>query len=185
MELWHHQKCAFCEAPLLGDREVEHFRPKTRYPLAAFIWRNLFLICGGCNQKKGSETHSGCLKPDREDPAAYLWVNPISLKMEPKPGISEEAHQRAAVTITHYQLDRPELSRLYKDYLYSISREHLLPIVGFISQTPLDQLSASPVLLRITALNALSQPEQPFSLFVKSLLEYYAIINKPEPPAAP
>jgi uncharacterized protein (TIGR02646 family) len=92
---WHHDKCAFCEAPLWGAGEIEHFRAKSRHPLAAFVWRNLFLICGGCNQAKLAQDHEGCLKPDREDPTDYLWVNPISLRVAPKPGISEQARQRA------------------------------------------------------------------------------------------
>ncbi len=41
---WHHHKCAFCEAPLFSGKEIEHYRSKTKHPLAAYVWRNLFLI---------------------------------------------------------------------------------------------------------------------------------------------
>jgi uncharacterized protein (TIGR02646 family) len=175
MESWHYQKCAFCETPLWGEREIEHFRPKTQHPLFAFVWRNLFLICGSCNQKKGAGTHVGCLKPDREDPVDYLWVNPVSLKMEPKPGISEDARQRAITTIVRYELDRPELSRLYKDHWDSISRGPLLSIVALVSRMSSDEPLTLPVHQRLAALRALSQPEQPFSSFIKSLLVYSGI----------
>ncbi len=116
MAVWHHNKCAFCETPLFSGREIEHFRSKTGHPLAAYVWRNLFLICRDCNQAKGDSDHEGCIKPDREDPEAYLWVNPILLKIEPKPGISDSYHQKAVETIGLYELDRPELTNLYKYY---------------------------------------------------------------------
>lgn len=117
MAEWHHNKCAFCETPFFSGREIEHFRSKTHYPLSAFVWRNLFLICRDCNQAKGADEHEGCIKPDREDPAAYLWVNPILLKVEPKPGISEQFHQKAITTIALYNLDRPELNNLYRQIM--------------------------------------------------------------------
>lgn len=163
---WHHAKCAFCEAPLTGDREIEHFRAKTKHPLAAFVWRNLFLSCGTCNQNKGADDHEGCLKPDREDPADYLWVNPISLKVEPRPGISAEAKQRAQNTIDRYKLDRPELTRLYKEHLLDhVLNQSLLLSLGHRSQQEQNSLQKA-------ALRARAEPEQPFSLMVKSLFKY-------------
>ena len=113
---WQHNKCAFCEAAL-GKAEIEHFRAETNYPLAAFVWRNLFLICNTCNNAKGEKSHEGCLKPDREDPADYLWVHPRSLEIEPKPNIDPEARERARKTIEVYDLNRPELTTLYEIHL--------------------------------------------------------------------
>lgn len=178
MERWHYHKCAFCESPLWGQSEVEHFRSKTGHPLAAFVWRNLFLICKKCNQSKGSEDHEGCLKPDREDPTNYLWVNPVSLKIEPKPGISAEAHLRATHTIQRYELNRAELKKLYEDYLLkSLLHGHTLPLISLIAQAQKhEQQAAKQIPSRLAGLQALAQPEQPFSLLVKSVLEYYDAI---------
>jgi uncharacterized protein (TIGR02646 family) len=157
MELWHHNKCAFCEAPLWGGHQIEHFRSKTQYPLAAFVWRNLFLICPSCNLAKGSQNHEGCLKPDREDPMDYLWVNPISLKVEPKPGISEKRRWHARKTIERYGLDRPELAKAYREYLRIISWNAPEALADLLQE--------------------LAQPEQPFSLMAKHLLEYHTAIT--------
>lgn len=178
METWHYNKCAFCESPLLGEGEIEHFRSKTGHPLAAFVWRNLFLICKKCNLGKGSENHEGCLKPDREDPADFLWVNPVSRKIEPKPDIPAEAHLRATNTIERYKLDRPELKKLYEEYLLkSFLHGHTLPLIGIVAQAQKhDPQAAKQIPLRLAGLQALAQPEQPFSLMVKSLLEYYNAI---------
>lgn len=178
MEAWHHSKCAFCEAPLLGGGEIEHFRSKTRHPLAAFVWRNLFLICRNCNQAKGPENHEGCLKPDREDPVDYLWINPISRKAEPKPGISDVARQRAARTIVRYRLDRPELTKLYEAYLMKVSSGHLLPLMGLVSKAQEGNIQAiDQIPLRLAGLRALAEPDQPFSLMITSLFEYYEAVT--------
>lgn len=55
--LWEmqHQKCCYCERllPLKGrGKEVEHFRPKSRYPELRNTWENLLLACPICNDKK-------------------------------------------------------------------------------------------------------------------------------------
>lgn len=169
MESWHYNKCAFCETPLFSGREVEHFRSKTRYPLSALVWRNLFLTCRDCNQRKGSDEHAGCIKPDCEDPEQYLWVNPISLKMEPKPGISAVARQRAIKTIELYGLDRPELSKLYQVYLQQVvfgrTGLDLMRQVFRSSSVIFEELP-----IHQAQLQALVDPPQPFSLMVKSLL---------------
>jgi len=94
MAEWQYGKCAFCETPIGSGAEVEHFRSKAHYPLAAFVWRNLFLACHDCNHAKGEADHAGCIKPDRENPADYLWVNPISFRIEPKYGISDKAQTK-------------------------------------------------------------------------------------------
>ncbi len=147
LETWHFNKCAFCEAPLWGGIEIEHFRSKTQCGVAAFVWRNLFLICHSCNLVKGKESHEGCLKPDREDPTDYLWINPISMKLEPRHGISDSAYERAENTIKLYHLDRPELSKAYREYLNLVEPSQ-------------------------TRLQFLAEPTQPFSLMVRSLLAY-------------
>ena len=113
---WQYNKCAFCEAPL-GKAEIEHFRAKTKHPLAAFVWRNLFFICRDCNSAKGEKSHEGCLKPDREDPLDYLTIDVDSLKIKPKSNITPEAKKRAERTIEVYDLNRSYLIRFFKMYL--------------------------------------------------------------------
>jgi uncharacterized protein (TIGR02646 family) len=168
LDPWHHGKCAFCETPFFSGKEIEHYRSKTHYPLSAFVWRNLFLICRDCNQNKGEKEHQGSLKPDRENPEDYLWVNPTSLKIEPRPGISEEAEQRALNTIALYKLDRPELSDLYKRYwLLQTTSGVGLEILRSVA----NQQDIAPEMLR-AKLTALMDASQPFSLMTKSLLNH-------------
>jgi 5-methylcytosine-specific restriction endonuclease McrA len=51
----HH--CSFCDAFPMGStipNTIEHFRPKSKYPLLAYKWDNLFLCCGICQRKGDS-----------------------------------------------------------------------------------------------------------------------------------
>jgi len=53
-------RCAYCERPeeYLGGEEafeVEHFRPKSKFPQLDCVYSNLYYACRGCNAHK-SET---------------------------------------------------------------------------------------------------------------------------------
>lgn len=61
--------CAYCDChPLKDDRgfEIDHFKPKTKFPLLAFTYSNLFPSCNECN-KKNSKFHNLLIKPDEEN----------------------------------------------------------------------------------------------------------------------
>ena len=42
--------CAYCESPDKG--EVDHFRPKSRFPEFVYEWSNWIFACRACNQSK-------------------------------------------------------------------------------------------------------------------------------------
>ncbi len=76
-----YNKCAFCESNITqvyaGD--IEHFRPKSKFPDLCFEWENLLLACSICNGKsnKGdkfpSENEGGLLiNPLEENPADFF-----------------------------------------------------------------------------------------------------------------
>ena len=48
-----HGLCAYCEQISRG--EVDHFRPKSRYPELVYSWSNWLFACHDCNHSKGSE----------------------------------------------------------------------------------------------------------------------------------
>ncbi len=58
--------CSFCDGfPMqsrIGDT-IEHFKPKTKFPLESYKWENLFLCCSNC-QKKNEDFDEKLLKPD-------------------------------------------------------------------------------------------------------------------------
>ena len=69
-------KCAYCEGPInaLRASHVEHFKPKSLFPLLAYEWTNYFLGCPGCNGAKGAKwpERGGYLRPDRGDPSSHF-----------------------------------------------------------------------------------------------------------------
>ena len=53
-----HGKCCYCEdkIPRTGhNKEVEHFRPKRKFPCLTNDWSNLLLACRRCNGTKGDK----------------------------------------------------------------------------------------------------------------------------------
>ncbi len=56
------RRCMYCEDSAAWD--VEHVKPKSSYPQAAFYWDNFLLACSTCNTRfKGSKYHEGFLDP--------------------------------------------------------------------------------------------------------------------------
>jgi uncharacterized protein (TIGR02646 family) len=69
-------KCAYCEGPInaLRASHVEHFKPKSLFPLMADEWTKYFLGCPGCNGAKADKwpKRGGYLRPDRGDPSRHF-----------------------------------------------------------------------------------------------------------------
>ncbi|MFC1848431.1 HNH endonuclease [Chloroflexota bacterium] len=54
--------CGYCETICRG--EVDHFRPKTKYPAIVYHWDNWIFSCHDCNQNKGDYwPHYGFIDP--------------------------------------------------------------------------------------------------------------------------
>ncbi len=65
-----HDKCCYCEESHI-DGQVEHFRPKSKYPNLEFEWTNLLWSCWKCN-------HSKLAKFDEEFPIINPTIeNPV------------------------------------------------------------------------------------------------------------
>ncbi|MDQ3130531.1 MAG: hypothetical protein M3Q99_07200 [Acidobacteriota bacterium] len=60
--------CSFCDIQPLkqSGATIEHFKPKRKFPLLAYVWINLFYCCTNC-QKKLAEFNDKCkpLKPTK------------------------------------------------------------------------------------------------------------------------
>ncbi len=56
------RRCMYCEDSEAWD--IEHVKPKSKYPAVAFDWDNYLLACSTCNSRfKGSQYHDGFLDP--------------------------------------------------------------------------------------------------------------------------
>lgn len=69
-------KCAYCETMLTsaGDEQIEHFKPKSRFPSLAYRWSNYFIACGGCNRSKGNKwpKKGSYVRPDTGKPEDWF-----------------------------------------------------------------------------------------------------------------
>lgn len=71
--------CAYCQSPVTASHpgktpgQVEHFKPKARFPTLAYDVRNYFLCCMACNVAKGDKwPRGGYVRPDRGKPEERL-----------------------------------------------------------------------------------------------------------------
>jgi uncharacterized protein (TIGR02646 family) len=104
-------RCAYCEGPMSEDnRHIEHFRQRDRYPQGTFDWHNLFGSCnrpGTCGDHKdkcGSYPQQDLIKPDVEDPEAFLVFTPHGT-ICPRANLQPHDHHRAKETIRILGLD--------------------------------------------------------------------------------
>lgn len=103
--------CSFCDQKNLEDGviepTVEHFKPKSAFPLLSYVWGNLFLCCGSC-QKKYERYTTDLLKPDRatynfDD---YFVIDWTTGKLEPLHTAPDPRYYAAFNTIDLYGLNR-------------------------------------------------------------------------------
>lgn len=104
-------RCAYCECQLTaGDRHIEHFRQRHRYPQGTFEWGNLFGSCSrqdSCGKHKdgcGPYAHADLIKPDDEDPDLFfVFVSDGTIAL--RSGIQAQQRHRAAETLRIFNLD--------------------------------------------------------------------------------
>lgn len=100
--------CAFCDGYELGadiEPTIEHFRPKSSFPLLAYEWSNLFPACRYC-QRKNNEFDERLLKPDEPDYDfyRYFYFDDETGALLPNPAADEDTQKRAEITIHLYDL---------------------------------------------------------------------------------
>jgi uncharacterized protein (TIGR02646 family) len=110
-------KCAFCESHILhvSYSQIEHFRPKHRFPEQCFEWHNLLLACGVCNGAK----YKGTKFPEAADGGPF--INPVeeepndyfNFVINPETGVAEVIpnSNRGETTERELGLNRSDLVR--------------------------------------------------------------------------
>lgn len=95
------EKCGYCESKIgaTWPGDVEHLRPKSKFPELVLQWENLTLACGICNTNKGNTyaddvpllnpydtnieervTFAGSLAINRiGDMASWFWIGKLEL----------------------------------------------------------------------------------------------------------
>lgn len=77
-------KCAFCECiPSEGGNvEIEHFKPKSKYPKFTFEWENLLPACRRCNGSKDDHDTEAepIIDPYSQNPADFFFYESLNIK---------------------------------------------------------------------------------------------------------
>lgn len=101
--------CSFCDGFPMQQmvEQIEHFKPKSKFPELSHQWENLFLICAKCNETKGEEFNELLLKPDENDFSfgKYFKMNFDGL-LEPEINLTEIEKKRVEITIKLYGLNK-------------------------------------------------------------------------------
>ncbi len=151
-------KCMYCESTVnhIDYGDVEHIKPKSKYPLLEFVWENLGYACAKCNRKYKNDNYSEehpIINPFNEDPVEFI-INLGSILF------SVKGNERADLTITTLGLNRPELIEKRQEKIDIINKAIQ---ACFRTQDPV---------LRNSALQELKKEDatdKEYSMIVKSL----------------
>jgi uncharacterized protein (TIGR02646 family) len=106
------ERCMYCLDSHGCD--IEHFRPKSSFPVHAFRWPNLLLCCTECGRFKGAQfpTEHGrplLIDPTAEDPWRFLDFDPDTGTLTPRFDVeANDWSPKGAKTVEVLQLDRRE-----------------------------------------------------------------------------
>ncbi|MGB0562292.1 MAG: HNH endonuclease [Spirulinaceae cyanobacterium] len=152
-------KCMYCESKVaaVDHAEIEHIKPKSKYPELTYVWKNLGYVCSRFNNAKGNQydQNTSLIDPYSEDPEIHLstWG---------KFFIQRQGSERGELTIATIQLNRPELLEKRLTRIEAIRRA-----VDACYRTK--NLSLRKVALE--SLHREAEPDQEYSLFVRAFLE--------------
>ena len=150
-------KCMYCESKTthIVHGDIEHIKPKSKYPHLKFEWNNLGYACNKCNRDhKKDKYHDDFINPYDVDPEDFIEVYGCLIT-------SKDGHAKGDITIDFLNLNRPallekRLSRIKK----------LIPLINKYFQCSIsDQREA--VLEQIFEE---SFPDKEYSLCSKSLI---------------
>ena len=109
------ERCMFCSGSECS--QVEHYRPKTVFPLEAMTWENFLWVCGICNQKKGhrfpphTEPGEILINPIAEDVWAFFFIDEFGNLTQRWRQDLNRVDPRADTTVTIVGLDREALQQ--------------------------------------------------------------------------
>lgn len=115
--------CAYCEE--LTEGEVDHFRPKSRFPELAYRWSNWLFSCKSCNGYKLNKWPEAgyvdpCARLRRERPETYFYFDTSTGYLLPILGPDQNRYQRAKGMIQDLKLNSFSHVKRRRDFAYFI-----------------------------------------------------------------
>ncbi|MBN1067556.1 TIGR02646 family protein [Clostridium botulinum] len=77
--------CCYCESKIKSTSypEIEHFKPKIKYPKLCFNYKNLHYSCKRCNIAKGSVYNEKLINPSDENPEEYIrYIGELAVSID-------------------------------------------------------------------------------------------------------
>jgi len=157
-------KCMYCESKIthIDYGDIEHIKPKSKYPLLKFQWNNLGFSCTRCNRQFKNDNYNESipfLNPYDEEPSDYIIVNGSML-------FPKQGNERGDLSINGLGLNRPELIEKRQEKINEIDKA-----IKACFRT-------KNKLLRDNALNELkkeSNNDKEYSMVIKSLFLNHGI----------
>lgn len=106
------ERCMYCVDS--HGTDIEHFRPKGRFPARAYHWANMLLCCSECGRFKGSQfptagRHPLLIDPTAEDPWRHLDFDPDTGNLTARFDVgANDWSARGSKTVEVLRLDRRE-----------------------------------------------------------------------------
>lgn len=107
-----YEKCIYCESKVtqvyFGD--IEHLKPKVKFPDHTYAWENLGFVCAICNNAKSDEYDDTLpyVNPFAEDPSDFLVALGVHI-------FHKAGNKRGEVTEKILNLNRSELIERRKE----------------------------------------------------------------------
>ena len=100
--------CGYCEERCPGD--VDHFRPKSKFPERVYAWGNWVLACHTCNHEKTRDLPPGgyvdpCAKSKPACPESFFVFDTKTCEILPKSGLTAARRRRAQQMINDLKLN--------------------------------------------------------------------------------
>lgn len=152
------QKCAYCESKILHvhHSEIEHIKPKSKFPEQTFEWTNLTISCSLCNNKKSDfyDESRPLINPFVDNPDDHLdSEGPLLFALD--------SSTKGKISILKLDLNRSAL-------LLNRS-EKLKPLLSLVARINSETDSTKKEILK-DELIAESSSDKEYSFIVKKLL---------------
>lgn len=115
--------CAYCEEVCEG--QVDHFRPKSKFPELVYEWSNWLLSCQPCNHSKWAKwPEEGYVDPcsatQQDRPEQYFTFDTLTGEILPRANLDPVRQDRARLMIEHLRLNRPQHLKKRRRLLYGL-----------------------------------------------------------------
>ena len=105
---YFHDLCVYCQRRMKG--EVDHFRPKSRFPSLVYDWSNWLFSCHDCNHSKGGKWPAmgyidPCKRAREHRPERYFTFDTETGEILPKDDLSGHRRRKAQRMIDDLDLN--------------------------------------------------------------------------------